>query len=197
VERCLQENYFFREPSTKAKLLDILFIFSKLNPDLGYRQGMHELLAPIIWVVENDAIDGKSLNGHDTQERDALMVRALDRRFVEHDSFTIFCAVMQTAKSFYEHSDMNLSPSQLDVPPIVVRSNHIHQEVLKAVDPELADHLETAEVLPQIFLTYAPPFLQTLPILILVIAVGSVCCLDVNFHLKKLFLSGICYLRRN
>ena len=142
-------------------LLDILFIFSKLNPDLGYRQGMHELLAPIIWAVENDAIDGKSLRGHDIQEKDALMVQALDGSFVEHDSFTIFCAVMQTAKSFYEHSDMNPLSGQNDVPPIVVRSNHIHQEVLRAVDPELAEHLETAEVLPQIFLTYVPPFLQT------------------------------------
>ena len=38
-------------------LLDILFVFCKLNPDISYRQGMHELLAPVLWVVERDAID--------------------------------------------------------------------------------------------------------------------------------------------
>ena len=38
-------------------LRDILFIFCKLNPDVSYRQGMHELLAPVLWVIERDAID--------------------------------------------------------------------------------------------------------------------------------------------
>ncbi|KAJ5750439.1 hypothetical protein N7533_007467 [Penicillium manginii] len=56
VDRCLQENYFFQEPATKSKLTDVLFIYSKLNPDVGYRQGMHELLAPILWVIDRDAI---------------------------------------------------------------------------------------------------------------------------------------------
>lgn len=153
VERCLQENPFFQESSTKTKLLDILFIFTKLNPDLGYRQGMHELLAPILWVVDNDAIGATSHEPDLLESEDTLMLQALDRNFVEHDSFSIFCAVMQTAKSFYEHGDMNPPSNNHDVPPIVVRSNHIHQDVLRAVDLELAEHLQTAEVLPQIFLT--------------------------------------------
>lgn len=36
---------------------DVLFVFCKLNPDVGYRQGMHEILAPVLWVVETEAID--------------------------------------------------------------------------------------------------------------------------------------------
>ncbi|KAF5865058.1 hypothetical protein ETB97_005623 [Aspergillus alliaceus] len=40
VDRCLQENFFFREPATKAKMTDVLFIYAKLNPDLGYRQDL-------------------------------------------------------------------------------------------------------------------------------------------------------------
>ncbi|KAK2767443.1 hypothetical protein FQN54_003599 [Arachnomyces sp. PD_36] len=153
VERCLQENPYFRENSTKTKLLDILFIFTKLNPDLGYRQGMHELLAPILWVVEEDAVEPPSDTQDTHNSEDPLMLQALDSGFIEHDSFSIFCAVMQTAKSFYEHGDMNPPSNQNDIPPIVVRSNHIHQDVLRAVDVELAEHLQTAEVLPQIFLT--------------------------------------------
>lgn len=153
MERCLQENPFFQEASTKAQLLDILFIFTKLNPDLGYRQGMHELLAPILWVVYNDAVEAPPGEKDMLGDEDALMLQTLDESFVEHDSFSIFCAVMQTAKSFYEHGDMNPPTNPHDIPPIVARSKHIHQEVLRAVDPELAEHLQTAEVLPQIFLT--------------------------------------------
>lgn len=149
----MQENPFFREPSTQAQLLDILFIFTKLNPDLGYRQGMHDLLAPILWVVYNDSIEAASREQDLLGDEDTLMLQALDGSFVEHDSFSIFCAVMQTAKSFYEHGDMNPPSNQHEVPPIVARSNHIHQVVLRAVDVQLAEHLQAAEVLPQIFLT--------------------------------------------
>lgn len=114
---------------------------------------MHELLAPILWVVYNDAIETTSREQGISGDEDTLMLQALDESFVEHDSFSIFLAVMQTAKSFYEHGDMNPPSNQHDIPPIVARSNHIHQEVLRAVDVELAEHLQAAEVLPQIFLT--------------------------------------------
>ena len=53
----MPENIYFRQPTTQKMLLDILFIYCKLNPDVGYRQGMHELLAPILWVVERDTLD--------------------------------------------------------------------------------------------------------------------------------------------
>src|SRR5271156_1837928 len=103
VERCMQDNHFFREPAIQRKLLDILFIYSKLNPDTGYRQGMHELLAPLLWVVYCDAIEPPT--GLPTildESAKALMVNTLDAEFVEHDSFNLFCAIMQTMKTFYE-----------------------------------------------------------------------------------------------
>jgi TBC1 domain family protein 5 len=135
-------------------MLDILFIFSKLNPDLGYRQGMHELLAPVLWIVEHDAIHQSSVLGTASGENDDnLMVQTLDANYIEHDAFTIFCAIMQTARLFYEHDDMKSSAGQQGISPIISRSQHIHQVVLRTVDPELADHLQAIDILPQIFLT--------------------------------------------
>ena len=32
----------------------ILFIYTKQYPQLGYKQGMHEILAPIIYVVDHE-----------------------------------------------------------------------------------------------------------------------------------------------
>ena len=37
--------------SVKESMLDILFIYCKEKPDLGYRQGMHEILAAIVFVL--------------------------------------------------------------------------------------------------------------------------------------------------
>ncbi|OKL60659.1 hypothetical protein UA08_04223 [Talaromyces atroroseus] len=156
VERCLQDNFFFREPSTKSMMLDILFIYSKLNPDLGYRQGMHELLAPIIWVVERDAVafqqSRKVIQAGEIDDED-IMLQLLDANYIESDSFNLFCSVMQVARAFYEHTDSTMVNGQAEVAPIVDRSQFIHHELLQAADHELATHLRAIEILPQIFLT--------------------------------------------
>ena len=159
----MPDQDFFGRPSTQRKLLDILFIFCKLNRDVGYRQGMHELLAPILCVVEKDAIEPGSLNSHRGSDgNDGLLRGILDADFIEHDSFTLFSLIMQTAKSFYELSnavpDANVvttlsRPGQ--APPasaIIERSQRIHQEYLNQVDPQLAEHLTKIDILPQIFL---------------------------------------------
>jgi len=48
---------FFRNDNIQTILCNILFIYCKLNKDISYRQGMHEILAPILLVVDNDKLD--------------------------------------------------------------------------------------------------------------------------------------------
>ncbi|KAH0534166.1 hypothetical protein FGG08_007235 [Glutinoglossum americanum] len=166
VERCMPENLYFRQPSTQKMLLDVLFVFCKLNVDVSYRQGMHELLAPILWVVERDAIAPESVgDSQHAAETEELLKETLDARFIEHDSFTLFSLVMQTAKSFYEldnqsqpqpvassASSVTGTSSPKKSSPIVERSKHIHENCLAKVDPGLANRLRELDVLPQVFL---------------------------------------------
>lgn len=159
VDRCMPDNAYFRQPETQRMLLDILFVFCKLNPDVSYRQGMHELLAPILWVVERDAVASKS--DGDLSEQDQTLYRVFDSDFIEHDSFTLFGIVMQGAKSFYEQA-AHAGPSQLSTNsskpmaklenPILTRIHRIFDEYLPHVDPSLADHLRDIDLIPQVFL---------------------------------------------
>ena len=148
----MPENAYFREPSTQSMLLEILFVYCKLNRDIGYRQGMHEVLAPLLWVVSCDAINLKDDNQHPGS--DDLMLGGLDAKYIEHDAFTLFGAVMQTVKTFYEMGNSNEPPTTglLQNSPIVERSKRIHENYLHHADPELAEHLAAIEILPQIFL---------------------------------------------
>ncbi|KAI9795176.1 MAG: hypothetical protein M1816_000198 [Peltula sp. TS41687] len=163
IERCMPENAYFREGRVQRILLDVLFIFCKLNPDIGYRQGMHELLAPVLWVVEKDAIQPKSLEKHRGSDGsgDGLLRDLLDAKYLEHDVFTLFSLVMQTARTFYELGDKDQGVNALQVgatisspreSPIIERSRRIHHDYLARVDPELARRLTAMEILPQIFL---------------------------------------------
>ena len=152
----MPENPYFREPNTQAMLLDILFIFCKLKRDIGYRQGMHEVLAPILWVISRDAIDFQSFTNASRKEAksDDLILACFDPKYVEHDAFTLYGIVMQTVKSFYETGSTSqpttLTPMGSSL--IVERSQRIHGEYLRRIDPELSEHLTAIEVLPQIFL---------------------------------------------
>jgi TBC1 domain family protein 5 len=143
-------------------MLDILFVFCKINQDVGYRQGMHELLAPILWVVEQDTLDSAQSSDQSAGlEPDSILKQTLDPAYLEHDTFTLLSLIMRTAKSFYELGEPELRSStplmgsatpQQGTSPIVERSERIHDVYLARVDPDLAKHLTDIEVLPQIFL---------------------------------------------
>lgn len=152
----MPENLYFREPPTQAMLLDILFIYCKLNRDVGYRQGMHEVLAPILWVISRDAMEADSSNVTQTtnHSESKLLCECLDARFVEHDTFTLFGIIMQTAKSFYEVGSTSQAATSATPgnSPIAERSRRIHEGYLHQADLELAEHLIAIEILPQIFL---------------------------------------------
>lgn len=152
----MPENLYFREPPTQKMLLDILFIYCKLNRDIGYRQGMHEVLAPVLWVVSRDAVDPTGLAAiSETNAGPIDLIRAaFDSQYIEHDAFTLFGIMMQTVKTFYEIGTIEPSTtsSTPNNSPIVKRSQRIHEEHLHRADPELAEHLTIIEILPQIFL---------------------------------------------
>ena len=137
-------------------LLDVLFIFCKLNRDIGYRQGMHEVLAPLLWVISRDAIDPQSFANAAQKDAksDQLILVCFDPKYIEHDAFTIFGIIMQTVKSFYEAGTHNTAAvsAQLSGSTIVERSRRIHEEYLRKIDPELTEHMTAIEILPQIFL---------------------------------------------
>lgn len=119
---------------------------------------MHELLAPIVYVLDQDAID--PVDAASKASADLAMVEMLDATFIEHDAFALFSKLMDHAKVFYEvgepASKDSSSRSGLGQQPptstIVEKSQYIHEVCLRQVDPELSDHLKNIEVLPQVFL---------------------------------------------
>ncbi|KAI8635067.1 RabGAP/TBC [Xylariaceae sp. FL1651] len=153
----LPDEPFYHKPHIQTLITDVLFIYCKLNPDVGgYRQGMHELLAPIVYVVEQDAID--PADAASDASADLRMVEMLDASFIEHDAFALFSKVMDCAKAFYETGEPLEAAGavafsiQSTKSSIVEKSQYIHEICLYKVDPELSTHLKNIEILPQVFL---------------------------------------------
>ncbi|KAF9690980.1 hypothetical protein EKO04_011128 [Ascochyta lentis] len=144
IERCMPDNVYFRQPATQNMMLDILFVWCKMHPSIGYRQGMHEVLAPLLWVVERDAVDMGAKGSVDQ-----TLAEMLDSTYIEHDTHTLFALIMQTAKSFFAPADPTSSSKET---PMLARSSRIFDVYLPKADPELHAHLTKLDIVPQIFL---------------------------------------------
>ncbi|WWC85741.1 uncharacterized protein L201_000607 [Kwoniella dendrophila CBS 6074] len=156
VERTFPDIPYFQLPRVRKCLTTSLFLYSVLNPDVGYRQGMHELLACSFLAVDRDSLDNttKDQSQYDRDHEEAMW-STLDRTYVEHDAFQLFQSIMKGAKEFYEwraeEGPIKNRSANAPQAPIITRCNHIHTDLLRRIDPQLWERLETEGVEAQIW----------------------------------------------
>ncbi|KUF88551.1 TBC1 domain family member 13 [Phytophthora nicotianae] len=101
----------------QQQMLYILFVFAKLHPDIGYVQGMNEILAPAIYVCSNDP----------------ATVLASE---VEADAYHFFTSIMASLKVLYSRSSENpLSGADLQMTRLT--------KLLRQHDASLWQHLNS------------------------------------------------------
>ncbi|KAI6150323.1 rab-GTPase-TBC domain-containing protein [Pisolithus tinctorius] len=155
VERTFPDMGYFRSNEVQYQLTNVLFLYSVMHPDISYRQGMHELLAPLYYAIDFDSVP----EAHEIFETDSHFAEFCSRAWVAADSWTLFSAVMQKVSQWYEWREpapppptargpINLKPY---VPPIVEACNRIQGSLLKSVDPTLYEAMQNAGIEPQIY----------------------------------------------
>lgn len=69
----------------------------------AYRQGMHELLAPLVYVLEREQC-GQPEGGDDAVERSTdmgILRLQLDGRYAEHDAYLLFTKMMEVMVDYF------------------------------------------------------------------------------------------------
>ncbi|OBZ75172.1 TBC1 domain family member 5 [Grifola frondosa] len=164
VERTFPDIGYFRDSEVQAQLTSILFTYSVMHPEIGYRQGMHELLAPLYYAVDYDSIPDTAAIG------DASLKEFCSRAWVAADAWVLFVSVMNGVGRWYEWQESKTvvqtsalaSHVQLIIPsgdmsmkayvaPIVEACNLVQSTYLKRVDPELWKAMQNAGIEPQIY----------------------------------------------
>ena len=151
---------YFRDPEIQSDLTNILSIYSLQNPVLGYRQGMHELLALLYYACDFDSISEEQAVRLENRELGDLLSRA----WVSADAYTLFLAIMRGVGRWYEWRDPstslqkglsspNSSSGEIQpyVAPIVEACNRVQSTYLKSVDPDLWKHLQASGIEAQIY----------------------------------------------
>lgn len=150
VDRTFQKLDFFHLASTKRVLEDVLFVWS-MSHDLGYRQGMNEIVGVIVYygLNEKETIDGLISHEH-----------------IEADSYWIFEKIMEVGLSDMYSSGDNYkfkNDSFAEIPTLdrsfeeeisisIRKCHYIFHRILSRVDAELFFHIHRHKFEPQLFL---------------------------------------------
>jgi len=97
VERLYPEMDFFRKNEIDDMILRCLFVYAKEHPNIVYKQGMHEIIAPIVYVLWENAQNVKDTK-EDLQE---IIYVMNDQSYVEHDSYCIFKEIMDSMEPLF------------------------------------------------------------------------------------------------
>ncbi|XP_048956037.1 TBC1 domain family member 5 isoform X4 [Canis lupus dingo] len=158
------EMQFFQQENVRKILTDVLFCYARENEQLLYKQGMHELLAPIVFILHCD--HQAFLHASESAQPRQEMKTLLNPEYLEHDAYAMFSQLMETAEpwfSTFEHDGQKgketlMTPIPFarpqDLGPtiaIVTKVNQIQDHLLKKHDIELYMHLNRLEIAPQIY----------------------------------------------
>lgn len=164
VKRTFPEMQFFQQENVRKILTDVLFCYARENEQLLYKQGMHELLAPIVFILHCD--HQAFLHASESAQPSEEMKTLLNPEYLEHDAYVMFSQLMETAEpwfSTFEHDGQKgketlMTPIPFarpqDLGPtiaVVTKVNYIQDHLLKKHDIELYMHLNRLEIAPQIY----------------------------------------------
>ncbi|XP_056254852.1 TBC1 domain family member 5 isoform X3 [Seriola aureovittata] len=164
VLRTFPEIRYFQDEDVRTKLTDILFCYARENEQLLYKQGMHELLAPIVFVLHCDhqAFQHASETASPSEEMKCL----LNPVYLEHDAYAMFSQLMETAEPWFSSFEREVRKGKEEmltsIPfarpqdsgpsvAIVTKVNRIQDQLVKKHDVELHMHLNRLEIAPQIY----------------------------------------------
>ncbi|XP_078174731.1 uncharacterized protein LOC144568305 [Carex rostrata] len=109
----------------REAMRNILLLFAKMNPAIGYVQGMNEVLAPLYYVFRTDTNEDNTLHA-------------------EADSFDCFVRLLS---GFVDNFCPQLDNSSVGIHATLSRLS----QLLKANDKELWEHLENLKINPQFY----------------------------------------------
>lgn len=124
-------------------ILRILYMYAKLNEDVGYVQGMNEILAPIYYAFFSEEDNSVIYNGMDDTDKQ----KELDYKYnvdVEADSFWTFSTLMEEIKILFIKDKDKINGG-------VFSKLIILSELLKLTDKLLYNHFKKISLEVQLF----------------------------------------------
>ncbi|XP_049945883.1 TBC1 domain family member 5 [Schistocerca serialis cubense] len=151
---------FFRKQMIQDAMVNILFCYAREHPQMCYRQGMHEILAPLLFVLHCD--HQALLHTKEQVQVSDEISEILNPKFLEEDAYAIFSRIIGGIASCYRINDLTPTatgyfPANLQTPSpdggsgrseneVVAQLNWIRDRLLAPKDPQLHQHLQQLDI---------------------------------------------------
>ncbi|KAI6645746.1 hypothetical protein LOD99_13009 [Oopsacas minuta] len=162
VSRTWPEERIFTNERIRNIMRRVLFTYAKSQSKVDYRQGMHELLANIIYMMCRE---------HErcpvSQEIPEYIRHVVDPSYLEEDAYTLFSELMEYCDIWYDggHEEATFkartnirieTPFEkegvvLGLTALSKKLNKIQGTLLKKHDPELSEYMDSLELSPQVY----------------------------------------------
>ena len=157
VDRIFPDIPKFQDPVVKEIIGNVLFVWALENSTISYRQGMHEIGSIVFLVIERDMISPSNHTHKSNSHQDfnhvannvelqrEMVVNICDTRYLEHDTYILFSALMEKMGVLYEKAVDGQESA------IILRCRLFFNDYLKTVDYELYRYMMLLNIEPQLF----------------------------------------------
>ncbi|KAH8273101.1 hypothetical protein KR018_001067 [Drosophila ironensis] len=156
---------FFRKPLVQNAMVNILFYYAREHPYMCYRQGMHEILAPIIFVVYSDHQSLLHFRELAQTDINLTLLDVLDPSYLEADTYSLFSRLMASVESYYRVANLVSTPDghieqRVEAPgegeqqteaEVISQLNFIRDKILAKQDQHLHHYLQKMNIPLHIF----------------------------------------------
>lgn len=106
IERIFPGLTLFQNIKVKKDIVELLFVWYKLNQDIGYRQGMHEIVSLIYLLVHNESFTMPD-HGFANSEQNRTTFEIFNADAILPDTFHMFTVFMiNPQESFYMEKNL-------------------------------------------------------------------------------------------
>jgi hypothetical protein len=150
------EDEYFQTDYRQEVLSSILMLWCMQHTDTSYRQGMHEIVAPILYALERELEcyseeegESSSSSSSSSSRKASPLGKHITRAAVEANGFWMFSAVMDQIEPFYDPNPRKRGIE--NVTDMVHFCTVVQDRYLGEIDQELSHFLSVQGVYAQIY----------------------------------------------
>lgn len=142
------EDEYFHRADRKKILLDILLLWSTRNKHISYRQGMHEIIAPMLYALELELATLESLRSSDSASPSSFR-DCISQKSLEAHGYYMFESIMKQLNVLYDPAPKKRGCE--NQPEIVHFVTNLQDKHLNKLDPVLCTTLIDNNVYAQVY----------------------------------------------
>jgi len=136
IKRTFQEDEIFKLDIVKKKLVTILYIYSKENPELGYQQGMNDICGVFLYVLYKDFYLKSGFEKDELTSMYSLIHS--NNVYLEYDTYLIFNKFMQKgSRQFFLYNKPIYKENILGSKTVEEKMKLTIEDILSTKDSEL------------------------------------------------------------